>query len=43
MSVAAYGKTIASVFDAVLDEGLAPAALQSVAEYVGTSGPAIYS
>jgi DNA-binding CsgD family transcriptional regulator len=38
MSVAAYGKIIASVFDAVLDERLASTALQAVAEHVGTSG-----
>jgi DNA-binding CsgD family transcriptional regulator len=35
--LAAYEKTIASVFDAVLDDRLAPTALQAVAEYVGTS------
>jgi DNA-binding CsgD family transcriptional regulator len=34
----AFGKTIASIFDAVVDERLAPAALQAVAEYVGAAG-----
>jgi PAS domain-containing protein/DNA-binding CsgD family transcriptional regulator len=38
MSLAEYSKTVSSIFSAVLDERLAPTALQSVAEYVGASG-----
>jgi len=37
MSLAAYGKTVATVFDAVLDERLSSAALEAIAKYVGAS------
>src|SRR5580704_6216063 len=36
--VATYSGTVASIFDAVLDERRTPAALRAVAEYVGASG-----
>src|SRR5580704_7592523 len=38
MRFAAYGKTVAGIYNAVLDEALSPAALQGVAEYVGAAG-----
>jgi DNA-binding CsgD family transcriptional regulator len=37
MSLDAYDKTVASIFDAVLDERLTPVALQAVAEYIGAA------
>jgi hypothetical protein len=37
MSLDAYDKTVASIFDAVLDEQLTPVALQAVAEYIGAA------
>jgi DNA-binding CsgD family transcriptional regulator len=37
MSLDAYDKTVASIFDAVLDERLTPVALQAVAEYTGAA------
>jgi PAS domain-containing protein len=40
MSVRAYDKTVASIYDAVVNEQLAPLALQAVAEYVGAAGAA---
>src|SRR5580704_2070700 len=36
--VATYSGTVASIFDAVLDERRTPAALKAAAEYVGASG-----
>jgi DNA-binding CsgD family transcriptional regulator len=38
MPLAAYTKTVAGIYDAVLDEALTAAALQAVAEYVGAAG-----
>ncbi len=38
MTSAAYDNIVASIFDAVLDERLTPAALKAVAAYVGASG-----
>lgn len=38
MPLVKFDKAVASIFDAVLDEQLAPTALQAVAEYVGASG-----
>jgi hypothetical protein len=38
MSRAAYNRTVASIFDAVLDERLTPAALEAIANYAGVSG-----
>jgi DNA-binding CsgD family transcriptional regulator len=38
MDSAAYSDTVASIFDAVLDERRTPAALKAAAEYVGASG-----
>jgi DNA-binding CsgD family transcriptional regulator len=40
MPLAAYTKTVASIYDAVLDEALTPTALQAMAEYVGATGAA---
>jgi DNA-binding CsgD family transcriptional regulator/PAS domain-containing protein len=40
MSLTAYDQTLASIFDAVLDERLAPTALEAVAGYVGAAGAA---
>jgi DNA-binding CsgD family transcriptional regulator len=40
MPLAAFSKTVAGIYDAVLDEALTPAALEGVAEYVGASGAA---
>jgi DNA-binding CsgD family transcriptional regulator len=40
MPSTAFDNTLASIFDAVLDERLAPTALQAVAEYVGAAGAA---
>jgi DNA-binding CsgD family transcriptional regulator len=40
MTPAVYSDTVASIFDAVLDERRTPAALKAVAEYVGASGAA---
>jgi len=40
MSLSTFDKTVASVFDAVLDEQVAPSALQAVAGYVGAAGAA---
>jgi DNA-binding CsgD family transcriptional regulator len=37
MSLDAYDKTVASIFDAVLDEQLTPVALQAVAEYISAA------
>jgi DNA-binding CsgD family transcriptional regulator len=38
MTSEAYSDTVASIFDAVLDERWAPAALKAVAKYIGASG-----
>jgi DNA-binding CsgD family transcriptional regulator len=38
MSLTAYDQTVACIFDAVLDERLAPTALEAVAGYVGAAG-----
>ena len=35
-----YDRTVASIFNAVLDERLAAPALEAVAEYVGAAGAA---
>jgi DNA-binding CsgD family transcriptional regulator len=35
-----FGETVANIFDAVLDERLAPAALEAVADHVGAAGAA---
>ena len=40
MSLTAFDKTVASIFDAVLDERAAPSALQAVAGHVGAAGAA---
>jgi len=40
MPSATYDKTVASIFDAVLDEQLTPVALKAAAEYVGAAGAA---
>src|SRR5580704_15417627 len=40
MASTAFDKTLASIFDAVLDERLAPTALEAVAGYVGAAGAA---
>ena len=40
MSLSTFDKIVASVFDAVLDEQVAPSALQAVAGYVGAAGAA---
>src|ERR1700693_354414 len=40
MPLTPYNETVARLFDAVLDERLAPAALKAVANYVGASGAA---
>jgi DNA-binding CsgD family transcriptional regulator/PAS domain-containing protein len=40
MSFTAHDRTLASILDAVLDERLAPAALEAVAGYVGAAGAA---
>jgi DNA-binding CsgD family transcriptional regulator len=40
MSLSTFDKTVASIFDAVLDERAAPIALQAVAGYVGAAGAA---
>ncbi len=40
MSLAAFSKTVVSVYDAVADDTLIPAALKAVAEYVGAAGAA---
>ena len=40
MSLRTFDKIVASVFDAVLDEQVAPSALQAVAGYVGAAGAA---
>ena len=40
MSLTAYDRTVASIFDAVLDERLASTALEAVAGYVGAAGAA---
>jgi hypothetical protein len=40
MSLSTFDKTVASIFDAVLDERVAPSALQAVAGYVGAAGAA---
>ena len=40
MPLPAYSETVACLFDAVLDERLAPAALEAVSNYVGASGAA---
>jgi DNA-binding CsgD family transcriptional regulator/PAS domain-containing protein len=40
MPLAAYSKTVAAVFEAVLDERLTDRALQAVAEYVGAAAAA---
>jgi DNA-binding CsgD family transcriptional regulator len=37
MSLAAYGKTVATLFDAALDESVTPAALETIAGHVGSS------
>ncbi len=38
MPLAAFSKTVASIYDGVSDDALIPAALKAVAEYVGASG-----
>jgi hypothetical protein len=38
MPSAAFGKTVASIFDAVLDDRQTPAVLEAVAKFVGLSG-----
>src|SRR5580704_9051572 len=40
MPSTAFSNTVISIFDAVLDERLAPTALEAVAEYVGAAGAA---
>jgi DNA-binding CsgD family transcriptional regulator len=40
MSLSTFDKTVASIFDAVLDERVAPSALQAVAGYTGSAGAA---
>jgi DNA-binding CsgD family transcriptional regulator/PAS domain-containing protein len=40
MSLTAHDKTVASIFDALLDERLTPSALEAVAKYVGAAGAA---
>jgi hypothetical protein len=40
MSLSTFDKTVASIFDAVLDEQVAPSALQAVSGYVGAAGAA---
>jgi DNA-binding CsgD family transcriptional regulator len=42
MPLQTYAKTVASIFDAVLDERLTTAALRAVADYVGASGAAYF-
>ena len=38
MALAEYGKTVATLFDAALDERVTPAALETIAEHLGSSG-----
>jgi hypothetical protein len=40
MPLAAFSRTVASIYDAVLDDALIPTALHGVAEYVGAAGAA---
>src|SRR6202035_2669615 len=40
MRVPTFGHTVTSIYDAVVDDALIPAALKAVAEYVGAAGAA---